>query len=115
MAEIVCTLVARVSDSKNDHSAFCGSFLLFFIPSVPPHHFLRNLEHLRVISRIVNAAVWCRVRELLGQNIVPKAQDVAGNAQGVTTDVEDSLEKPQVLHSRVPASRTDGTFVGYPL
>ena len=84
----------------------------FFFHSSQPISSLRHLQHLRIVARVVHAAVGRGVRKFFRPNVVAQAHFVGGNAQFVRADVHHALQKPEMLHARVAAVRADRALVG---
>ena len=65
----------------------------------------RDVEHPRVVARVVDAAVRRRVRHLVGADVVALAHLDRIEAELVRDDVDHALGEPEVLHARVAAVR----------
>src|SRR6266853_1406456 len=112
LAEVVRSGIERGADTDSDHAAFSSRLALPLLPVVPPDQVLRDFEHLRIVPGVVDAAVGRGVRELFRANVVAQAHFVRCDADFVGADVDDALQKPEMLHARVSAIGADGTLVG---
>ena len=65
----------------------------------------RDVEHARVVARVVDAAVRRLVRHVLGPDVVALAHLDRVDAELVRDDVDHALGEPEVLHARVAAVR----------
>src|ERR671935_113129 len=65
----------------------------------------RGVQHLRVVPRVVNAAVRRLVGHLVGLDVVALAHLDGVEPELMRDDVDDALGEPQVLHPRVAAVR----------
>jgi hypothetical protein len=65
----------------------------------------RDVERLRVVARVVDAAVRRLVGHLLGLHVVLLADLDRVEAELGGDDVDDPLGQPEVLHPRVAAVR----------
>ncbi len=71
----------------------------------------RDVEHLRIVARVVDAAIRRLVRHLFGANVVLLAHLDGVELELVGDDVDHPLGEPEVLHARVAAVRRDGGLV----
>src|ERR1700676_3621856 len=112
LAEVVLSGIERGADANADHAAFFTRLGLLLLPAVPTDQILRDFQHLWIVSRVVNAAVGRSVREFLRADVVSQAHFVRCDADFVGADVNDALQKPEMLHARISPIRTDGTLIG---
>ena len=75
----------------------------------------RDVEALRVVAGVVDAAVRRLVGHLLGLDVVPLAHLDRVEPELVRDDVDDPLGEPQVLHARVAAVRRHRRLVRHHL
>ena len=111
MAEVVGARVERRPDADSKQAAFlsCSGLLLF--PFVPADQVFRDLQHLRIIPRVVNAAIGRGVGKFLGADVIAQPHFVRGDTQFVGADVHHALEEPEMLHARISAVGSNRTFV----
>ena len=112
LPEVVGAGIERGADADSDQAAFLAGRGLLLLPVVPADQALRHLQHLRIVARVVDAAVGRGVGKFLGKNVIAQAHLVGGNTQFVGADIDDALQKPQVLHARIAAIGADRTLVG---
>src|SRR5262249_48666432 len=99
LAEIVRAGVECRADADADPAAFGACRGPLFLPVLPADFFLCDLQHLRIVAGVVDAAIRRRVRKFLGSNVVAQPHFVGGNTEFVRTNINDTLEEPEVLHS----------------
>src|SRR5208282_2808813 len=114
LAEVVGSGIECGANANADHAPviFFARLGLLLLPIVPADQVFRNFEHLRIIAEVVHAAVGGGVGELFGADVVAQAHFVRRDADFVSADIDDTLQKPEVLHARVSAIGADGTLVG---
>src|ERR1035441_4682580 len=115
LAEIVGSRIERGADANADHAAvffFAHLDLLLLLPVVPTDQPFRDFEHLGIVAGVVHAAVGRGVGELFRADVVAQAHFVRCDAEFVGADVDEALQKPEVLHARVSAIGADRTLVG---
>ena len=112
LAEIVGAGIERGADADSDQAAFFARCGLLLLPVVPADLLFRQLEHLGIVSRVVDASVGSGVGKFFRANVVAQAHLVGRNSQLVGANVDHALQEPQVLHAGVAAIGADRTFVG---
>src|SRR5690349_21407515 len=115
LAKIIRSRVERGTDTNPDPAPFLARGTLLLLPIVPPDQFLRERKHARVIARIIDTAVRCRVWHFVFANVVAQPHLVIRNAERVPANVEDALHKPELLHARIPAIRPNRALIRHHL
>src|ERR1700723_3381163 len=115
LAEIIRARIKRRTNPNPEISAFLASFSSLLHPLVPIDQFFSNIQHARIITRIVNASIRRGVRKLLFANVITLAHLVRREAKLVAADIHHPLEKPKMLHARVAAIRANRTLIRHNL
>ena len=111
LAEIVRAGIERGADAHADHSPLRARLLLLLFPLLPADQALSDVEHLRVVAGVIDAAVGGGVGHFAGANVIAQAHFIARNAELMRADVHHALEEPQMLHPRIAAIGPDRTLV----
>src|SRR3954449_7219102 len=67
LPEIIRARVQGGADPNSDQAAFFLRIFPLFLPLIPTDQLLRHPHHLRVIARVIHAAIGCCVREFFWQ------------------------------------------------
>ena len=111
LSKIVRARVQRGANADSDQAAFFARCGLFLFPFVPANFRFGHLQHLGIVSRVVHATVRSGVGEFFWANVVAQAHFVGRDAEFVPANVNNPLQEPEMLHTRVAAIRSHWTFV----
>ena len=105
LAEVVRAGVERRADADTEQAAARLRLRAALLDRAPADQVGRDVEHLRVVARVVDAAVRGLVRHVLGLDVVALPHLDRVELELVRDDVDHALGEPEVLHARVAAVR----------